>query len=152
MNSHSAAANDFLLSLRLGIIDRKEIIQWADEIIGSEPFDEAIANICLATFGNDKQLLSLIRAVAGKENSWGGVKKTLGRMHQALLTEPGRPGEFTGLLRELAFRNYDSLPEDLEFMLKANEDYHCAKEGLWGSVEEVRADLMENLARFKTAT
>ena len=65
MSTRSTIAHEFRLSLEAGVIDRGEIIQWAEGIIATEAYDDRIAEICMATHKTNKVLDSLLSAVAG---------------------------------------------------------------------------------------
>lgn len=152
MNRYSATAGEFRISLEAGVIDRDEIIRWADGIIASEPYDHDIANICMAGNATDKELESLLAIVSGGEEPWDGVRRMLGRMHDALLRDPGRLHEFTRFLERICIRNHYDLPEDLRFMMGLEDDFLLAEEGQWGSVQQVEMRLIDDLVRFRNGS
>jgi hypothetical protein len=149
MNRHSATAHELRLSLEAGIIAREEVIRWADEIMTVEDYDDGIAEICMASNKPNQELHALLAQVAGHEDEWEGTRRMLGRMHEALLREPARLKEFSFFLERIWTRSGYEVPEDMGFMGSVGEDYMLAEEGFASSVEEVRADLLAELARYR---
>lgn len=149
MNRHSATAQELRLSLEVGIIAREEVIRWADEIMAVEDYDDGIAEICMASSKTNQELHALLARVADHEGEWEGTRRMLGRMHEALLREPARLKEFSFFLERIWIRSGYEVPEDMGFMGWVGEEYLLVEEGITSSFEEVRADLLAELARYR---
>ena len=149
-NLHSALVSEFELSLEAGVIDRAEIIRWADNIMLTEEYDDNIAEICMSMNKTDKEIEEFLRRVAGSTSNWEGTRRMLGRMYGALTNEPDRIHEFTQFLDRLWIRNGHEVPEDLSFIIGLEEDYQLAEEGQWASIDGFRSYLLENLSRYQT--
>ena len=98
---HSTAASDFKLFLEAGVIDRGEIVRWADEILLTEDYDDNIAEISLSSGKTNEELEALLGEIAITDTDWDGIRRMLGRMHTALEAEPARLPEFTRFLERL---------------------------------------------------
>lgn len=150
MNDRSATATDFRLSLEAGLVDRAEIIQWADGIIETEGYDERIAEISMAGNQTDKDLISLLASISGHTEDWDGVRRMLGRMHDALLRDADRLHEFTSFLDRLLARNDNEVPGDMHFIYGLEDDCQLAETvTYWCTPDEFRTDLIKELARFQ---
>ncbi|MFC7339742.1 hypothetical protein ACFQY0_21340, partial [Haloferula chungangensis] len=147
-SSRSIAAGDFQLSLEAGVVDRDEVIRWADAILTESEYDDDLAEISLASGKSDKDLEAILAKIAGTDTNWHGFRRMLGRMHGALLRAPERLPEFTRFLERLWIRHDYTLPDDLGFIVGLEDDYLLAADGQFGSIEEVRRQLLEELSRF----
>ena len=144
----SISAGDFQISLEAGVIDREEIVQWADGLLAEGAYDDDIAEISLASSKSNKDLEALLARIAGPEPQWDGLRRMLGRMHYSLLENPDRLPDFTHYLERLWIRNDYRLPSDLGFIAGIEDDYLLARDGMFGTIEEVRLELIKNLSRF----
>ncbi len=146
---HSTAASDFKLLLEAGVIDRGEIVRWADEILLTEDYDDNIAEISLSSGKTNEELGALLGEIAITNTDWDRIRRMLGRMHTALEAEPARLHEFTSYLERLWILHDYTLPADLSFVVGIDDEYQLAESGQYGSVDEIRRQLLEGLARFR---
>ena len=151
-SAHSTTAHDFRLSLEAGVIDRAEIVHWADNLVLTEAYDDNIAEISLSARKTDKEIEALLGLISCPEDYWNGLRAMLGRMHHALITNPDRLHDFTRFLEGLWIRADYDIPKDLSFIVGLEDSYQLAESGQWGAVEEVRSDLLTNLARYTPTT
>jgi len=146
---HSTDASDFKLFLEAGVIDRGEIVRWADEILLTEDYDDNIAEISLSSGKTNEELEALLGEIAITDADWDGIRRMLGRMHTALEAERARLHEFTCFLERLWILHDYTLPADLNFIIGIDDEYQLAESGQFGSVAEIRRQLLECLARFR---
>lgn len=149
----SIAAGDFRLSLEAGVVNREEIVRWADGLLQEGDYDDDLAEISMSSNKTDKDLEGLLANIASEDPQWDGFRRMLGRMHDALVREPDRLPAFTRFLERLWIRYDYTLPEDLSFIVGLEDGYLLAEDGQYGSVDAIRNQLIEDLARFtKTNT
>lgn len=148
-NPHSAIASEFKLALEAGVIDRQEIVRWADELLITEEYDDRIAEISLSTSKTNKDIEALLGEIAEPDDDFAGFRSMLGRMHAALEADPTRLHEFTRFLERLWIRHDYTLPNDLGFIIGLEDDYLLAEEGQYGSISAILTQLLGDLARFR---
>ncbi len=145
----SAIASEFKLALEAGVIDRQEIVRWADDLLMSEEYDDRLAEISLSGDKTNKDIEALLGELAAPEDDFAGFRGMLGRMHGALKADPTRLHEFTRFLERLWIRHDYTLPDDLGFIIGLEDDYLLAEDGHFGTVDQFRSQLLADLARFR---
>jgi hypothetical protein len=146
----SAISNEFKLALEAGVIDRKEIVRWADDLLMSEEYDDRIAEISMSRDKTNKDLEAMLGELEAPDDDFTGIRGMLGRMHNALEADPTRLHEFTQFLERLWIRYDYTLPDDLGFIVGLEDAYLLANEGQFGSVSSVYTHLLDDLNRFRT--
>lgn len=146
----STIASEFKLALEAGVIDRQEIVRWADNLLISEEYDDRLAEISLSGDKTNKDIEALLGELVAPDDDFGGFWRMLGRMHEALEADPTRLHEFTRFLEQLWIRHYYTLPDDLGFVIGLEDDYLLSEEGQYGSVSAIRGRLLDDLSRFRT--
>ena len=145
----SATASEFKLALEAGVIDRQEIVRWADDLLISGEYDDRLAEISLSGGKTIKDIEALLGELAAPDNDFTGFRRMLGRMHEALEADPTRVHEFTRFLERLWIRHDYTLPDDLGFIIGLEDDYLLAEEGQYGSVSAICNQLLDDLAPFR---
>lgn len=145
----SAIASEFKLALEAGVIDRQEIVRWADGLLISEKYDDRLAEISLSGSKTNKDIEALLGELAAPDDDFTGLRRMLGRMHAALEADPTRLHEFTRFLEQLWIRHDYTLPDDLGFIIGIEDDYLLAEEGQFGSIDETLSRLLDDLAQFR---
>lgn len=146
----SAIASEFKLALEASVIDRQEIVRWADDLLMSEEYDDRLAEISLSGDKTNKDIETLLGELAAPDDDFAGFRGMLGRMHSALEADPTRLHEFTRFLERLSIRHDYTLPDDLGFIIGLEDDYLLAEEGQYGSVSAILAQLLDDLSRFRS--
>ena len=146
----SALASEFKLALEAGVIDRQEIVQWADDLLMTEEYDDRLAEISLSRDKTNKAIEALLGELAAPDDDFAGFRGMLGRMHDALKADPTRLHEFTRFLEVLWIRHDYTLPDDLGFIIGLEDDYLLAEKGQHGSVCAVFSQLLADLSRFRS--
>lgn len=147
---HSVIASEFKFALEAGVIDRQEIVRWADDRLMSEEYDDRIAEISMSKNKTNKDIEALLGELAALDDDFAGFRGMLGRMHSALEADPTRLHEFTRLLERLWIRHDYTLPEDLGFIIGLEDDYLLAAEGQYGSISAIYTQLLDDLGRFRS--
>ena len=115
----------------------------------SEEYYDRVIEISLPAGKTNKDIEALLGEIATPDDDFAGFRKMLGRMHDALEADQTRLHEFTRFLERLWIRHDYTLADDLGFIIGIEDDYLLAEEGQYGSVDELRNHLLDNLARFK---
>ena len=144
-----AIASEFKLALEGGVIDRQEIVQWADDLLMTEEYDDRLAEISLSRDKTNKEIEAMLGELAAPDDDFAGFRGMLGRMHDALKADPTRLHEFTRFLERLWIRHDYTLPDDLGFIIGLEDDYLLAEEGQYGSVSAILTQLLDDLSRFR---
>lgn len=145
----STIASEFKLALEAGVIDRQEIVRWADNLLITGEYDDRLAEISLSGDKTNKVIESLLEELVAPDDDFTGFRRMLGRMHEALEADPSRLHEFTRFLERMWIRNDYTLPDDLGFIIGLEDDYLLAEDGQYGTVDEFRSQLLDDLARFR---
>lgn len=146
----STIASEFKLALEAGVIDRQEIVQWADDHLLTEEYDDRLAEISLSRDKTNKEIEALLGELTAPNDDFAGFRGMLGMMHDALKADPTRLHEFTRFLERLWIRHDYTLPDDLGFIIGLEDDYLLAEEGQYGSVSAILTQLLDDLSRFRS--
>jgi len=145
----STIASEFKLALEAGVIDREEIVRWADDLLMSQEYDDRLAEISLSGDKTNKDIEALLGELATPDDDFTGFRRMLGRMHEALEADSTRLHQFTRFLERLWIRHDYTLPDDLGFIIGLEDDYLLAEDGQFGTVDEFRSQLLDDLAQFR---
>jgi len=147
---YSEDALELKLSLEVGVIGVDEVITWADTLLGEvAEYDDDLANICLAKDASVKALISLLRIVIGECKEWNAMRRTMARMHEALVDDPNRARGFVRFLEQFWIRHDYDVPEDMDFIVGIEDEFQLAEQGTYGTVVEAKASLLESLSHFR---
>jgi hypothetical protein len=116
MKPYAQEAENLRLLLKADIVSIGEVVAWADQKILTLPeYDDDLAEISLGAEVSMAEMdLRLRRASAGADTILA-VRRLLGRMHQVLLSNELRAGEFARVLDSL-WREIPYDPDDFGFM------------------------------------
>ena len=149
--SKALEARQLKLGLEAGIVENREVIRWADNLLENEPYNDDIANVSLAEHVSSKELQSLLEKIAAGTSEWDGLRLILGRLHQCLVETPVRMQSFVHFLTTIWRRNGCVAPSDLYFIVGLEDAFLLSAEGIFGSRKKVRAALLRDLAQFSEA-
>ena len=145
---YSTDALEIRLGLEAGVVEPSEVIVWADRILEIHDYNDDVANVALATNASRKEMISVLAPLIGPGEEWGAARKTLGRMHQALLDDPSRAHDFTRFLESFWIRHGYNVPADMSFMAGIEDEFQLAEDDVHGTIEDATQSLAEALARF----
>ena len=146
MRPFSLHALTLQMGLEAGVVDRAEILSWADEMLKKHPYDDDIANLALSHSASDKELCALLGKVIDFRDELTAMRLVAARIHSELVRTPAAAVEFTGFLEAFSGRHIDSLPSEMEFMLGVDDVFQLARQGVYSTVEHETKELMGNLA------
>ena len=136
------------LCVELGFVRPAAVAQWADAVVAAEESpDPDFCELALAAHKRDAEILDLLegyRDAAFDPATW---EKVL-----AWVAERVRAGEIDGahvVRRIWALTSAGRPSEDLYLSFSVLEDeYACARDGIYGSLPEARSNLLDALDRF----
>jgi hypothetical protein len=147
-NPNAEAALELKLGIEAGVVEKEEVIRWADSILGRETYNDDVANISLATNSSAKEIEALLGKIANGLCEWDGLRWVLGRLHKCLVSQPNKMHEFIQFLERIWIRNGYDVPADMHFIVGLEDAYLLAEEAQYGYMEEIRSDFLMNLSRF----
>jgi hypothetical protein len=152
MRPYSQQAQQLKLGLEAGVVERDEIISWADRIVMDYDYDDDVANVALAVNAPLKQLISLLGQVIDQSDEFVAIRCIMGRMYEILKEHPERAHEFTCFLEQFWIQQEYDVPEDMSFIAGIEDEFQLAEQGVYGTVEDATRSLLYNLAQYKNNT
>ena len=152
MRPYSQQAHQLKLGLEAGVVEREEIISWADRILMDYDYDDDVANVALAVNAPLKQLASLLGQVIDQSDELVAIRCIMGRMYEILREHPERAHEFSRFLEHFWIQQGYDVPEDISFIAGIEDEFQLAEQGVYGTVEEATRSLLNNLAQYKSST
>jgi hypothetical protein len=142
----------FHIGLTNGIIDKSEIVNWADEIIqkDSEP-DYFIIEVSLSGHKNDNELISLLNEYIGENKPAISGRVILGLLYTRLIKDKLPLDKIISVIYRIV-RDGELNEKDEGFLYGLDEDYCLAEDGIIGSIEEVKEKTIEILEIYKDLT
>jgi hypothetical protein len=132
-----------------GILNKKEVIQWADSIISkdSEP-DIFIIELSLCGSKIQHDITSLINEFIGEERTNPASRVILGLLFKKYTNGQIDLEKVNSTLNWLVWQT-DLTEEESSLMYGAEDYYYLAKEGSYGTVEQIKAELLAFLGIYK---
>lgn len=153
MRPYSEEALELKLSLEAGLVGIADVIEWTDRVfMACEDYDDDLANVCLAKDASVKEMISLLGKLIDHREEWTAVRRTMARMYDALRQNPERIHEFTRFLEHFWVRHDYDVPDDMSFIAGVDDELQLAQQGTYGTVEQARECLLDNLSRYKDNT
>jgi hypothetical protein len=152
MRPYSQEAHELKLGLEAGVVERDEIVDWADRILCEYDYDDDVANLAMGRKAADKELMILLGAVIDRRDEVAAMRRVMGRMSVILRQHPERAHEFTRFLENFWIQQGYDVPDDMSFLWGIEDEFALAQQGVYGTVEEVTESLLTNLARYETNT
>ena len=150
MKTYAQQAETRRIELIAGLISVRDVIAWADQIIASHPeYDDDIANLSLAGNKTPQDIESDLHRLAAGAEPFEAIRVVMGRMHDVLLADASRARDFTRVLEHLWVQNDFEVPEDMQFIVGIDDEFSLAEQGIYGTVAEATASLIEETGRFK---
>jgi len=152
MRPYSQIALELKLSIEAGLVEPVEIIAWADDtLMANKKYDDDLANISIASDIRPKNLMILLGRLVDQADEYAAMRRTMARMHDALLSDPYRAHEFTRFLESFWIKHGYNVPSDMSFIVGIEDDFQLAEQGIYGTVEEATQSLINYLSNFKKA-
>ncbi len=139
----------FSIGLTNGLLDKDEVIKWADSIItnDNEP-DFFIIELSLCGHKSLNDVVSLLNEYIGQEKPQISGRVILGFMYRQYLTGKITLRKVVGAVNWIVWQANLS-DEEKGFMYGLDEDYDCAEEGIYGAVEAVEKETLRFLEIYK---
>jgi hypothetical protein len=139
----------FSIALTNGLLDKKEVIKWADNIItnDNEP-DYFIIELSLCGHKNINDIVSHLNEYIGQEKPQVSGRVILGFMHRQYLAGKITLRKVVGTINWIVWQA-DLTEDEKSFMYGLDEDYDCAEEGIYGTVEAVKKETLRFLDIYK---
>lgn len=139
----------FSIALVNGLLDKSEIVKWADKIItsNSEP-DYFIIELSLSGHKNTNEVVSLINEFVGQEKPQVSSRAILGFLYR------GYSAGLIPLKKVVVTFNWivweaDLTEKEKSFIYELNENYDCAQEGIYGTIVAVEKETLRLLEIYK---
>ena len=143
-------ASELQLALRLGLVERAYIINWADSIIASlESPPIEVIDLALMTKAHAQDIVGKLGEISGEVAVWATLPQVFSQFAAHLRKNPSLgPGVAKGLWSLYAEAGYES-PKEFNFAASIDEDYHLAKTGIYGTEAAVFEDLMSCIEAYQ---
>jgi hypothetical protein len=139
----------FSIALTNGLMDKNDVIKWADNIIinDNEP-DFFIIELSLCGHKNLNDIISLLNEFIGPEKPQVSSRVILGFVHRQYLVGKITLRKVVGVVDSIVWKT-DLTDEEKSFMYGLDDNYNCAEEGIYGSVEVVEKETIRFLEIYK---
>jgi len=139
----------FSIALTNGLIDKKEVIKWADNIITQdEKPDYFVIELSLCGHKSVNDVISLINEFVGQDKPRISGRVILGFLYKAYLDGQIKLNKVTSSINWIAWET-ELTDDEKSFMYGVDEEYDCAIEGIYGSVEIVEKEALRFLEIYK---
>ena len=135
----------FSIALTNGLVDINEVIKWADNIIinDKEP-DFFIIELSLCGHKKTIDIVSLLNEYIGQEKPQISGRVILGFLYRQYLAGYITLKKVVGSINWIVWQA-DLTDEEKSLMYGLDEDYDCAEEGIYGTIEEVEKETLRFL-------
>lgn len=127
------------ISRLCGLIENSEIVSWGDEKIGEGCIEDELMDISTNPLST-ADYLSKLRSLAKGADSFEALRAVCSQVHDLVVKDPSRAGEYAGALYQVVVENDGKLPPDLGFLASAADEV---------SSETGQKTFLENLEHFK---
>jgi hypothetical protein len=135
----------FSIALTNGLLDRDEVIKWADSIItkDSEP-DFFIIELSLCGHKSLNDIISILNECIGQEKTQVSGRVILGFMYQQYIAGKITLRKVVGAMNWIVWEA-DLTDEEKSFLYGLEDNYECAEGGIYGTIEKVEKETLRFL-------
>jgi len=139
----------FRIALTNGLLDKNEIIKWADNIITSnnEP-DYFIIELSLCGHKSANDIVSLLNEYIGQCKPQISSRVILGFLYGQYIAGQLALRKVVGSIDWIIWQT-DLTEDEKSFMYGLDDNYNCAEEGIYGTVEAVESQTLRFLEIYK---
>jgi len=77
MRPYSQQAQELKFGLEAGVVEREQIVNWADRILATHAYDDDVANISIARNVIDKEILLLLGKLIDRRDEMAAMRCVL---------------------------------------------------------------------------
>lgn len=139
----------FSAGLMNGILNKNEVIQWADSIItqDEEP-DDFVIELSLCGHKSLNEMVAVLNEFIGQVKPQISGRVVLGCLYRQYLSGKITLRKVVETIDWMVWQTNLS-DEEKSFMYGLEDDYHCAEEGIYGTLEEVEKKTLRFLEIYK---
>jgi|GEM_PF-793483 len=140
------------LSIEFGLDEAREGVDWACELVAvlSAPSEELV-EIAGLVRPHPLDVVGLLRQIPGAIDERRVFQKVLAKLRRVLSTQPSTWPGLTTVLEQMALRGY--VPDSLAGpCLRLDDARLLAESGVYGTLEEVRSELIDFLEQESIPT
>lgn len=139
----------FSAGLMNGILNKNEVIQWADSIItqDEEP-DDFVIELSLCGHKSLNEMVAVLNEFIGQVKPQISGRVVLGCLYRQYLSGKITLRKVVETVDWMVWQTNLS-DEEKSFMYGLEDDYHCAEEGIYGTLEEVEKKTLRFLEIYK---
>uniref|UniRef100_UPI00260FE01A hypothetical protein n=1 Tax=uncultured Mucilaginibacter sp. TaxID=797541 RepID=UPI00260FE01A len=139
----------FSIALTNGLLDKSEVVKWADRIITSDSEPEYfIIELSLCGHKTLNDIVSLINEFIGKNKPQVSGRVILGFLYKQYLARKITLRKVVSTINWIVWQA-DLTDEEKSFMYGLDEDFECAEDGIYGTVEAVEKETICFLETYK---
>jgi hypothetical protein len=153
MEIQKQVAEVFRIALLCSCCERKEVTDWADNIISdnSNP-DYEFIEISTSASWHILDLVNKLSKISMESNHYSALRIVLGRMYEIASKDKIKLSVFASGLYRIAIENQYDLPDDLLFCNGMEDEYQLAcLDYLPRSLTEVEEDFLNSLLPYWTS-
>ena len=150
---YAQEAENLRLLLDAGIASMDEVVAWADQVILASPgYDDDLTEVSLAAKAPRDEMDRRLSRLGEGADPAEAIRNLAARIHQALLSDTSRAGDFARVLDRFWFEEWPRLPSEFSFMAGLDDEFSLAESGSYGSMKEAIENLISATAPFDAAT
>jgi hypothetical protein len=141
-------AEFFRLCLLAGLPETLRVVGWADSIVANDSSPHfAIIELCLCASKPVSEIQTLLGEVPGRATPGLPMRMLFGHLSRSLREAASVPEQV--LVRLYRLSHPESFPESVYFeLIRLEDDYALARDGVFGSVSEVIQEFADFLASY----
>ncbi len=147
-SKHRKIIETFRIALICGCVTREVIIKWADGMVLKQG-DYDFIEISMSGKLPLQEFVSLLLKIGLKSDHFNCLRNVLGRMAIIIEQDKTMLRKFAKGLYHFAIENAYELPDDMRFITGLDDEYALAKNGTYGSIDEIDKDFIRDLNNFR---
>jgi hypothetical protein len=133
-----------------GVRVSREAIAWADsQIAATDSPSETLLQLSTTSPARTAEMLSHLHVLATGADFWCALRAAMPRLREHLVTHPSDAERVARELFQVVV-SADSVPEEFDFAYRFDDAFGLAHNQIFGDLEAVRREFIDELARFTT--
>jgi hypothetical protein len=138
------------LQIQLGVTTPKKVIDWVDgAIAGMDRPPSALIELSTADVNRTETVISALTELGNGADYWAAFRGALGDAHTFLTTNPGDGERVAQRIYGIVARSARDVPGEFNGLYRWEDAFYLAREGVYGSEQQVLEQLMDELSSFK---
>lgn len=138
----------FRIALNKGILEKNEVIKWADNIITSDSEPDYFI-IELALSGQNGDPVAIINEFVGEKKPQVPIRVILGFLYKRYIDRQITLRKTIRILYEFTWSDSALMDQEINMIYQLDYDFECVDAGIYGTIETVEKETLRFLEVYK---